>query len=51
MVGSAERFLAYNEENVMKHLLAVEAHLRELNTNYKGEHASCIVKHLLQLVS
>jgi len=49
MVGSAERFLSYNETNVMKHLLAIEAHLRELGSNYKGEHASCVVKHLLQL--
>lgn len=49
MVGSAATFLSYNETNVMKHLLAIEAHLRELGPNYKGEHASCVVKHLLQL--
>lgn len=49
MVGSAEAFLKYNKDNVMKHLLAIEAHLRELEEGYRPDHASCVIKHILQL--
>ena len=49
MVGTAETFLRYNVDNVLKHLLAIEAHLKDLPRDYTGEHASCIIKHLLQL--
>ena len=49
MVGSAETFLQYNEDNVMKQLLAIEAHLRNLSPSYESEHASCVIKHILQL--
>lgn len=42
-------FLSYNIDNVLKHLLAIEDHLRNLDENYEAPDASCIVKHLLQL--
>ena len=49
MVGTARFFLQYNVDNVLKHLLAIEAHLKDLPRDYRTEHASCIIKHLLQL--
>jgi len=49
MVGTAREFLVYNEDNVMKQLLAIEDHLRHLSSNYKSEEASCVVKHILTL--
>jgi hypothetical protein len=49
LTGTAKDFLSYNEDNVMMQLLALEAHLRLLTPNYKSEHASCCIKHILTL--
>lgn len=49
LVNKSEYFLDYNTDNVMKHLLAIEDHLRWLQLGYRTGHASCIIKHLLQL--
>lgn len=42
-------FLSYNKDNVMKHLLAIEDHCRNLKPGYSSEHFSCITKHALQV--
>jgi len=42
-------FLHYNEDNIMKHLLAIEDHLRHVKGTMSPEHTSCIIKHSLQL--
>ena len=49
MVGIAENFLRYNTDSVMKNLLALEDHLRNLSSQYESEDASCLMKHSLQL--
>lgn len=49
MPGSEDRFLQYNEENVIKHLLAIEDHARNLKEGYGPEHYACITKHSLQI--
>lgn len=49
MVGTSSTFLALNSTSAMKHLLAIEAHLRDLPASYESEEASCLVKHALSL--
>ncbi|MHA1852559.1 MAG: hypothetical protein ACTSUF_03520 [Candidatus Heimdallarchaeaceae archaeon] len=42
-------FLSYNEDNILKHLLAIEDHARNLKSGMKPEHYACITKHALQV--
>ena len=44
-----EYFLKYNETSLMKNSLAIEDHLRNLESNYGKGHASCITKHAIIL--
>jgi len=49
MPGTASNFLKYNTDGVMMHILAIEDHLRYLDSKYRSEDSSCLVKHALQL--
>jgi len=42
-------FLRFNQDNIIKHLLALEDHSRYLRSDMSPKHKSCLLKHTLQL--